>query len=171
MNFSSAAREFSGADEGPEISLLDLIPIWSIALAVLILAAVQLQVWMHRWHSGGSPLPLPLRHIFGLFAGLPIALHVLAVGYVSVDSRLRHMKQLTWTLLAAFPGGLGLVFYFLVRRPLLRPCPACSLLCKSSSSFCVHCCYRLRRSCEECHLPTERNDRFCGSCGHSQLSS
>ena len=109
------------------------------------------------------------RHMFGLFAGLPVALHAIAVGYVSVDSHLRHMKRLTWALLSAIPGGLGLVFYFLVRRPLLRPCRACSLLCKSSSIFCVHCCCRLQLACERCHLPVDRNDRFCATCGQSQM--
>ena len=167
MNFLPASSDL--VDEDGQTPLLSLIPMWSIALAGLILVAVQVQVWAYHPHFGRSPLPLPLRHMFGLFAGLPLALHAIAVGYVSVDSHLRHMKRLTWALLSAIPGGLGLVFYFLVRRPLLRPCRACSLLCKSSSIFCVHCCCRLQLACERCHLPVDRNDRFCATCGQSQM--
>jgi hypothetical protein len=167
VNFSPTSSDL--VDEEARPPLLSLIPMWSIALAGFIVVAVQVQVWAYHPHSGRSPLPLPLRHLFGLFAGLPLALHAIAVGYVSVDCHSRHMKRLTWVLLSAIPGGLGLVFYFLVRRPLLRPCRACSLLCKSGSIFCVHCCCRLQLACERCHLPVDLSDRFCATCGQSQM--
>ncbi len=48
------------------------------------------------------------------------------IGYVNADSKRRGMNSLLWTLLVIFvPKALGFIAYFLLRKPLLIPCPNC----------------------------------------------
>jgi hypothetical protein len=76
----------------------------------------------------------------GLLAGSLAALWVACLGYVYADARDRGMPPILWTLLAALvPNLLGFLFYFALRRPLLRPCPRCAQAIYTGQRFCASC--------------------------------
>ncbi len=67
---------------------------------------------------------LPMRLLMGYSWGTAFASYVLLVGYVSRDVKRRRMPAALWMLIVVLmPGGIGAVVYFLLRQPLLRPCP------------------------------------------------
>lgn len=90
--------------------------------------------------SKGQPL-LPLAGIGGGFIfGSLAAIWVLCLGYVFADARRRAMPPIPWTLLAALvPNLLGFLFYFALRRPLLRPCPRCAQPVYTGQRYCAAC--------------------------------
>ncbi len=76
----------------------------------------------------------------GLLAGCFVALWVACLGYVYADARDRGMPPILWTLLAALvPNLLGFLFYFALRRPLLRSCPRCAQAIYIGQRFCAAC--------------------------------
>ncbi len=62
----------------------------------------------------------------GAFIGCLFAVWVLGLGYVYGDARRRNMPAVPWLLVALFvPNLLGFLLYFVLRKPLARPCPQC----------------------------------------------
>ena len=110
------AEESSGEDQ------LSMIPTWSVVLAIIVFGAVQYLfhgVLPHHKHE-----LLPMRLLMGYSWGTAFASYVLLVGYVSRDVKRRSMPAGLWMLIVVvMPGGIGAVVYFLLRQPLLRPCP------------------------------------------------
>ena len=102
-----------------------MIPTWSVVLAVIVFGAVQYLfhgVLPHHKHE-----LLPMRLLMGYSWGTAFASYVLLVGYVSRDVRRRRMPAGLWMLIVVvMPGGIGAVVYFLLRQPMLFPCPHCS---------------------------------------------
>src|SRR5271154_66789 len=114
----SPDRSQSGEDE------LSLIPTWSVVLAILVFAAVQ--YLFHGVLPHHKPDLLPMRLLMGYSWGTAFASYVLLVGYVSRDVRRRKMPAGLWMLIVVvMPGGIGAVVYFLLRQPMLMPCPHC----------------------------------------------
>ncbi len=104
---------------------LSMIPTWSVVLAVIVFGAVQYLfhgVLPHHKHE-----LLPMRLLMGYSWGTAFASYVLLVGYVSRDVRRRRMPAGLWMLIVVvMPGGIGAVVYFLLRQPMMIPCPHCS---------------------------------------------
>ncbi len=102
---------------------LSMIPTWSVVLAIIVFGAVQYLfhgVLPHHKHE-----LLPMRLLMGYSWGTAFASYVLLVGYVSRDVRRRRMPAGLWMLIVVvMPGGIGAVVYFLLRQPMLTPCPA-----------------------------------------------
>ena len=76
-------------------------------------------------HKDLPPMPVwyPDQH---LSAASFLAIVILMIGYVNADSKRRGMNSLLWTLLVIFiPKALGFIAYFLLRKPLMMPCPKC----------------------------------------------
>ena len=70
-----------------------------------------------------------------LFAG-----YILLAGYVYADAKRRGMPAGLWTaLVILIPNAIGFVLYFLLRKPLLQPCPACGQGVEAGSAFCPKC--------------------------------
>lgn len=86
--------------------------------------------------SGMAALGIAL----GLVLGCLGAGYVLLAGYVYGDARRRGMPPIAWTALAVLvPNALGFVIYFLLRKPILRPCSSCGVGIAEDSAFCPRC--------------------------------
>jgi len=82
----------------------------------------------------------PQVFLFGLTAGLLLGGSALLVGYIYGDAPRRGMPRVPWTLLAVLaPNGLGFVLYFIVRKPVQRPCPQCGSGIGIDAAFCPRC--------------------------------
>src|SRR5215831_18651353 len=119
-----------------------LVPMWSIVLAAAVFALVEYYFWL--------VFPQTQHHIPPL--GLRIYLNV------------------SWGLLAALyfvmPGGIGAVFCFLLRQPLVSKCPACGTHVQGDFHFCPQCNYQLTASCGNCFRTVRATDHYCTRCGH-----
>src|ERR1700722_2882024 len=129
---------------------LSLIPTWSIILAIIVFAAFQYLfhgVLPHHKHE-----MLPMR---------------LLMGYVSRDVRRRKMPAGLWMLIVVvLPGGIGAVVYFLLRQPMLFPCPHCSTEITSTVHFCPQCQFQMAPVCGRCFRGVQVTDVYCIQCGH-----
>ena len=157
----SAARteEATGEDQ------LSLIPRWSVVLAIAVFAGVQYLfhgVMPHHKHE-----MLPMRLLMGYSWGTAFASYVLLVGYVSRDVKRRRMPAALWMLIVVLmPGGIGAVVYFLLRQPVLRPCPNCRTEVMSSYHFCPQCQFQMAPVCGRCFRGVQITDVYCIQCGH-----
>jgi hypothetical protein len=111
------------------------------ALILAILAFTAVQITMHGiFIHERAPLPLVVRFLFILFCGIAVSSYILLSGYVYRDASQRGMPRVPWTLIAFFiPYGVGLVLYFLLRRPFLRPCTHCGQAIGPEQAFCSFC--------------------------------
>jgi RNA polymerase subunit RPABC4/transcription elongation factor Spt4 len=101
-----------------------------------------------------------------LFPGLVLAICVLLIGYVNGDAKRRGMRYVMWTLLAMFiPNGIGIILYFILRDPPLRPCPRCSQIVRPGFTFCPHCGTSLLPTCPNCGKSVELGWSNCPQCG------
>lgn len=103
-----------------------------------------------------------------IFAGIPLAIYVLLIGYVNADAKRRGMRYIMWTLLAIFiPNAIGIIVYFILRDPVMKPCPNCSQIAKPGFAFCPHCGYNLAPACPNCRRAVEPGWKNCAACGAS----
>jgi hypothetical protein len=76
------------------------------------------------------------------------------------------MRHVMWTLLTIFiPYFIGAILYFVLRDPLLVPCPKCTAQCRSNFVYCPKCGAELSPSCSECKRAVEPNWNRCAYCG------
>ncbi len=76
----------------------------------------------------------------GTFVGCLFLIWILALGYVYGDARRRNMPPALWTLVAFLvPNLLGFLLYFVLRKPLGRPCPHCGQAITAEQRFCSWC--------------------------------
>jgi predicted amidophosphoribosyltransferase len=76
------------------------------------------------------------------------------------------MSRLGWTLLAIFvPNALGIVLYFVLRRPRLLHCPQCRTVVEPGFGFCPRCRAPLNAVCPLCQRSVNEADTFCPYCG------
>ena len=110
--------------------------------------------------------PLPVMVLLGIIAGTVLACYVLLIGYVNRDAGRRGMSRLLWTLLAIFiPNALGIVLYFILRKPRPSTCPQCGATVEPGFGFCPRCRYRLNPVCPHCQRGVQAGDKFCPYCG------
>ena len=104
-----------------------------------------------------------------LFFGLmPLLLvpYVALIGYVYADARRRGMRYVMWTLLAIFiPNMIGIILYFVLRDPLMSPCPHCATPVKHGFAFCPKCGTELANACPQCRRAVEPEWSHCAACG------
>jgi hypothetical protein len=144
-----------------------LIPVWSIAAAVLAFVLVEYYFWAILPEQQHHPPPLGFRIYFSLSFGLLAALYFLIMGYVSKDAPRRAMSARFWIAICfVMPGGIGAVLYFLLRQPEVSRCPACSTEVQGDFHFCPQCNYQLAASCGNCFSTVRVSDQFCVRCGH-----
>jgi hypothetical protein len=125
-----------------------------------------------RFRSGRSTLANKgLLFVSPLFLLSPIGavattIYVLVVGYVYGDARRRGMHHVLWTLLAIFiPNAIGVILYFILRDPVLVPCPSCGTPAKKGHAFCAGGGAAVRSECPQCRQPVEAGWRNCARCG------
>lgn len=113
----------------------------------------------------GEP-PLWLLAAFLSFAGLMLSLWLVMVFYVSADAGRRGMNRLLWTLLVIFiPNAIGFIVYFLLRKPIARPCPKCRAPVRPEFGFCPACGQELAAKCPGCNRAVESGWAACAFCG------
>ena len=108
---------------------------------------------------------MPLWALICLLGGAIFAVIVLMIGYVYADSKRRGMNSLLWTLIVIFvPKALGFLAYFLLRKPLLAPCPQCGTRMASDFRFCQKCGYAVTRlpALRTCHRAGYVCCPYCG---------
>lgn len=106
--------------------------------------------------------------------GIPFvgALCILLLGFVYGDGKRRGMRYAMWTVIAALmPYALGIILYFVVREPLLVPCPTCQTRAQRGFAFCPKCGTALTRFCTKCGRAVEPGWSHCAYCGASQGTS
>lgn len=142
-----------------------IIPYWSVALAIIVFAAAQYLfhgVLPHDRHS-----LLPMRLLMGYSWGTIFGSYVLLIGYVSLDVKRRGMAAGLWVLIVlVMPVGIGAVIYFLLRQPLVAPCPHCGSPIMSSYQFCPRCRFQAAPVCVRCFNGVRVTDAYCSNCGH-----
>ncbi len=112
------------------------------------------------------PPPMAAMVAAGIFGGTALACYILLIGYVNRDAGRRGMSRLLWTLLAIFiPNALGIVLYFVLRKPKAANCPQCSAAVEPGFAFCPRCRYRLALACPHCQRAVNIGDKFCPYCG------
>jgi Double zinc ribbon/Phospholipase_D-nuclease N-terminal len=140
---------------------------WAFALAtaVFLFVTVALTIVIGKDHN--AP-PVPVRFLLGLIGGVCMGCYVLLVGYINQDSGRRGMSRLLWTLIAIFvPNGLGIVLYFVLRKPRPVCCPQCNATLEPGFSFCPRCRYHLTPVCARCQRSVNTGDKFCPYCGEA----
>src|SRR6202142_1841897 len=145
-------------------SELAIIPPVARGIAVLVFVVMQiclLGLVPHFVHGPDLP-PMPALVAISLVAGFIVAVIILMIGYVYADSKRRGMNALLWTLLVIFvPKALGFIAYFLLRKPLLMPCPKWQWPIGSEFAYCPKCGYAVTPSCANCGRPIRRDYMCC----------
>jgi len=142
---------------------------WAVA-AVIGFAAVEIafQVLIPMYVRSQELPPRPLLALLGIVGGLFLAAVLLLTGYVYADSKRRGMNALLWTLMVILiPKAIGFIAYFLLRKPLLEPCPNCRWPIGSDFAYCPKCGYASIPSCANCGRPIRRDYMCCPYCGKS----
>ena len=141
---------------------------WAFGFALLGYAVMGAAVVFAilRDKTGDPFYRLPVLVPLGIVAGTAIACYILLIGYVNRDAGRRGMSRLGWTLLAIFvPNALGIVLYFVLRKPRTLNCPQCSTVVEPGFGFCPRCRYRLTPVCPQCQRGVHEGDKFCAYCG------
>ena len=147
-------------------SELAIIPTVARVIAVLAFALMQICLLGLLPHYERDIPPMPFMVLISVGGGIIVAIIVLLIGYVNADSKRRGMNALLWTLLVIFiPKALGFLAYFLLRKPLLSPCPQCGTPVQADYAYCQKCGRGLRPFC--CHCGRAISDDFvcCPYCG------
>jgi hypothetical protein len=116
--------------------------------------------------SGNPPMPLAAMVPLAIFGASLVGCYILLIGYVYRDAGRRGMSPLAWTLLAiCVPNALGIVLYFVLRKPRIAVCPQCGKDLQPGFNFCPGCHYKLSPSCPQCQRVIGANDVYWPYCG------
>jgi RNA polymerase subunit RPABC4/transcription elongation factor Spt4 len=150
---------------------LSIIPTPARVVAALIYLLTAGGFWaMYTYGNDQGMKNTPLIGIFALIflAGIPLSIYALLIGYVNADAKRRGMRYVMWTLLAIFiPNAIGIIVYFILRDPVMKPCPNCSQIAKAGFAFCPNCGYNLAPACPNCRRAVEPGWKNCAACGAS----
>jgi double zinc ribbon protein len=148
-----------------EVRIISPWAFFSASLAyVAALAAVIFAYFTDK--SGDRFFTLPVIVPLAILGASLIACYILLIGYVNRDSGRRGMSRLAWTLIAIFiPHGLGIVLYFVLRKPRILNCPQCGTTVEPNFGFCPRCRTRLNAICPHCQRGVNAADKFCPFCG------
>ncbi|HUI85377.1 MAG TPA: zinc ribbon domain-containing protein [Candidatus Binatia bacterium] len=135
-----------------------------IAAIVWVLLQIGLLGIMPRYCTDLPPMPWWI--LISVLGGAILAIVVLMIGYVNADAKRRGMNSLLWTLLVIFvPKALGFLAYFLLRKPLLMPCPNCGTPVGSDFRYCPKCGHAVAPACVHCGRPIRSDYVCCPYCG------
>jgi RNA polymerase subunit RPABC4/transcription elongation factor Spt4 len=140
---------------------------WAYFFVVLGFVAAIAAV-VYATFSGNPPFPLAAMVPLAILGGIVLGCYILLIGYVNRDAGRRGMSRLGWTLLAiCVPNALGIVLYFVLRKPRIATCPQCGNGVQTGFNFCPRCNYKLSPSCPQCQRVVGVNDVYCPYCGTS----
>ena len=110
--------------------------------------------------------PFPWWVVLSVAAGLALAAWVLLIGYINSDAGRRGMGRVLWTFMAILvPNCLGILAYFLVRKPKLQGCPGCGDEVSPDFRFCPKCGFSLAPVCANCGRAINHDYVCCPYCG------
>jgi hypothetical protein len=131
--------------------------------SILLIVAVLFVTIVGRDHNAPR---LVVRFLLGVLAGTVLGCYAVLIGYINQDSGRRGMSRVLWTLMAIFvPNGLGIVLYFVLRKPRTTHCPQCDAEVEPGFRFCPRCQNRLQPTCPHCQRSVDPNNKFCPYCG------
>jgi Double zinc ribbon len=138
-----------------------------IAIGLAIVAFAGIQVLFACLPKGPHDLPpFPWWVLIGFAAGIALAAWVLLIGYINADAGRRGMGRVLWTFIAILvPNCLGILAYFLVRKPKLQPCPRCATDVSPDFRFCPKCGFSLAPVCAHCGRGISHDFVCCPYCG------
>jgi len=125
---------------------------WIVALGCAVLVGI-LSTFPPD-HS--EPVPLVGRILLPILAFATLFTYIALIGYVYGDSKRRGMRYVMWTLLAMFiPNAIGIILYFILRDPLMKPCPFFGSIATPCSPARARACEVSSASCGrgETHSP------------------
>jgi RNA polymerase subunit RPABC4/transcription elongation factor Spt4 len=123
-------------------------------------------LFMYSHDQGMQSMPAIGKFFVVFGAGLVLAVYILLIGYVNGDAKRRGMRYGMWTLLAIFiPNAIGIILYFVLRDPPLRPCPQCAAIVRPGFTFCPQCGISLLPTCPNCGKSVELGWSNCPQCG------
>ncbi len=138
---------------------------WAYFLAALVVVSMVVLIVVVAGRDHNAP-PLAVRWLLGIVGGTLLGCYVVLIGYINKDAGRRSMSRLWWTLIAIFvPNGLGIVLYFILRKPRSVNCPQCDAEVEPGFSFCPRCRNRLQPACPHCQHSVDFGDKFCPYCG------
>lgn len=109
--------------------------------------------------------PKAVMVLLGIVLGSLMACLILLIGYVNGDAGRRGMNRVLWTLLAIFvPNGIGILLFFLLRKPRILTCPQCGAVVERGYGFCPQCRHTLNTICPQCQRAVNVGGRFCPYC-------
>jgi len=143
-----------------------IIPGVAKVLAVLFFLIMQVCLLGLLPHFEKDIPPMVALVPISIFCGIVMAIVVLMIGYVNADARRRGMNSLLWTLLViVVPKALGFIAYFMLRKPLVMPCPNCNTPVGADFRFCPKCGYAMTPICVHCGKSIQRDWVVCPYCG------
>jgi hypothetical protein len=108
------------------IDEIRMISPWAYVFVALGYSATMAAVVV-AYRSGNPPFPLAAMVALAILGGTILGYVGLLIGYVNADAGRRGMSRVAWTLLAIFiPHALGIVLYFVLRKPRIATCPQCA---------------------------------------------
>jgi RNA polymerase subunit RPABC4/transcription elongation factor Spt4 len=138
---------------------------WAFFFAALVFVGM-IAVLVIATHGDKDAPPAAVMALLGMIPGTFLACFILLIGYVNRDAGRRGMSRVLWTLLAIFiPNALGIVLYFILRKPRSSNCPQCNAIVEPGFGFCPRCRYRLSPVCPHCQRGVNAGDKFCPYCG------
>jgi len=138
----------------------------AVTIAVAVFVGIQvLCVMLPKGGEKGLP-PFPGWVFLSIGGGLVVAAWLLLIGYINADAGRRGMGRLLWTCIALLvPNALGILAYFLLRKPKLQPCPGCHTMVSPEFRFCPHCGFALMPACTSCGRAIRHEFTWCPYCG------
>jgi double zinc ribbon protein len=138
---------------------------WAYYLFTLVLLTVAVLFVTIVGRDHNAPR-LAVRFLLGVLAGTVVGCYAVLIGYINQDSGRRGMSRVLWTLMAIFvPNGLGIVLYFVLRKPRTTHCPQCDAEVEPGFTFCPRCRNRLQPTCPHCQRSVDPANKFCPYCG------
>jgi Double zinc ribbon len=131
--------------------------------SILLIVTVLVVTIVGRDHNAPR---LVIRCLMGVLTGTVAGCYAVLIGYINQDSGRRGMSRVLWTLMAIIvPNGLGIVLYFVLRKPRTAHCPQCDAEVEPGFSFCPRCQNRLQPTCPHCQRSVDPGNKFCPYCG------
>jgi cytochrome bd-type quinol oxidase subunit 2 len=141
---------------------------WVIAAAIYLGFGVLLSILLDR-SPDSRQWPFWLKRLAIALAPLPLAIYALLIAYIYKDAQRRAMRHVMWTFLAILiPNAIGVILYFVLRDPVLKPCSSCGAMAKAGFSFCPNCGAAMGISCVKCGRSLEKEWANCAYCGERQ---
>ena len=154
-----------------EVAIIPAVAWWIALFAWVLMQFILLGIVPHHTHVNDLP-PMPVWSLISTLMGVILGVIVLMIGYVNVDSKRRGMNSLLWTLLVIIvPKALGFIAYFLLRKPLMMPCPKCGTSVGSDFRFCPKCGYAVTPMCPHCGRSIKHDFVCCPYCGKNVVAT